>query len=97
RVAMGWKLLWGSLGLWLLGLVLNPVSLPAALLIGVPLRFKLLIFVAALQLVAVVLAAIWLWPVVRRRRLSLWSIVLMVLLVAMSSLYHFVWLNRSGV
>ncbi|MEO6198802.1 MAG: hypothetical protein ABIO68_02540 [Sphingomicrobium sp.] len=97
RVALGWKLLWTSLGLWLFGLILSPVSSPMKLLIGIPLRLKILIFVAALQLAVAILAAVWLWPIVRRRRLRLWSIVLVVLLIGMSSLYHFAWLSRLGV
>lgn len=94
RIQMGWKLLGGSFALWLIGLILNPVSMPMQLWIGVPIRLKLLIGVASLQLIAVILAAIWLFPVVRRRKMRLWSIALMIAVIAMTTFYHFNWLIR---
>lgn len=94
RIQWGWKLLGAAFGLWLIGLLLNPISMPMRLWIEVPVRLKLLIGVASLQLIAVILAAIWLFPVVRRRKMRLWSIALMIAVVAITSLYHFNWLTR---
>ena len=96
RVKWGWKLLAGAFGLWLLGLILNPVSLPMMLWIGVPARLFLLWGVAFAQLAAVLLAAVWLYPVVRRRKMRMWSLALMVAVIVMSTLYHFKWLTSLG-
>jgi hypothetical protein len=62
--------------------------------IGVPVRLVLLWGVAFLQLAAVILSAVWLYPVVRRRKLRMWSLALMVAVIAMSTFYHFNWLTR---
>lgn len=94
RIEWGYKLLMGAFGLWLVGLILNPVSLPMMLWIGVPTRLMLLSGVAALQLAAVILAAVWLYPVVRRRKLRLWALALMIAVIAMSTFYHYNWIAR---
>ena len=96
RIEWGWKLLAAAFGLWLAGLILNPVSLPMKLWIEVPVRLVLLWGVTFLQLAAVILAAVWLYPVVRRRKLRMWSLALMIAVIAMSAFYHFNWLTQLG-
>ena len=96
RIEWGYKLLVGAFGLWLVGLVLNPVAMPMKLWIGVPVRLILLWGVTFAQLAAVILAAVWLFPVVRRRKLRMWSLVLMIAVIVMSSFYHFKWLTSLG-
>ena len=102
RIEWGWKLLGGAFGLWLVGLILNPVSLPMKLWIGTPLRLFLLWGVAFASLAAAVVAAVWLYPVVRRRTLRMRSLALMIAVIAviaviaMSTLYHLKWLTILG-
>jgi hypothetical protein len=43
---------------------------------------------------AAILAAIWLYPVIRRRKLRMWSLALMLAVIAMSTFYHFKWLTN---
>ena len=96
RIEWGWKLLAAAFGLWLVGLLLNPVSLPMKLWIGTPVRLFLLWGVAVAQMAVAILAAVWLYPVIRRRKLRLWSMALMIAVIAMSTLYHFKWLTTLG-
>ncbi len=96
RIQWGYKLLGGAFALWLVGLILNPIANPMMLWIGVPIRLMLLWGVTFLQLAAVILAAVWLYPVVRRRKMRLWSLALMVTLIVMSTLYHLKWLTSLG-
>ena len=93
RIEWGYKLLMGAFGLWLVGLILNPVSLPMRLWIERPTRFFLLWGVSFAQIAVAILAAVWLYPVVRRRKLRMWSLALMLAVIAMSSIYHFKWLT----
>lgn len=94
RVKLGWSFLWAAFGLWVLGLVLNPISAPIALKVPSAIRLDALFLVAALQLAAVLIAALLLVPLARRHKVRLWSILLMVTAVALTSLYHFSWLDR---
>ena len=94
RIQWGYKLLAGAFGLWLVGLILNPVAMPMRLWIEVPVRLFLLWGVAFAQMAAAILAAIWLYPVIRRRKLRMWSLALMLAVIAMSTFYHFKWLTN---
>ena len=94
RVTLGWKILGAAFVLWAVGLFLNPITFQMPLLAGMMIRLRVVFVVAIVQLLLAIAGAVLVLPAARRRGVRISAIVLLVAVVAMTSLFHLTWVAR---
>ncbi len=94
RVALGWKILGATFVLWAVGLFLNPITFQMSLGAGMMIRLKVVLAVAIVQLLLAIAGAVLVLPAAHRGAVRISAIVLVVALVAMTSLFHVTWAAR---
>ena len=93
RVALGWKILSAAFVLWAVGLFLNPITFQMPLGAGMMIRLRVVLVVAIVQLLLAIAGAVLVLPA-HRRAFRISAIVLVVALMAMTSLFHLIWVAR---
>lgn len=97
RIKAGWRLFATTALVWVVGLLISAFFMSSSMPFAMPLRIRLKIMfvIGVIQLAAAALTILVLFPIRRRSpRMRFWSVVMVAAVIAMTSLYYFMWITR---